>query len=156
MNNNIITKAVIEEIFDHTSCNELRMKETGHRVTYTNEYDINIHEIISLLIQNTNHLCDNYAPDIIYNINTIREGINDNRINETFIVAIHTSGVDDIKRLIGCMNHERWSEDKYRRIYGIRVNHDNADNEVIVELRDIKSQINSYMRQMKPYITIND
>lgn len=156
MNNNIITKAVIEEIFDRASCNELCMKETGRRVTYTNEYDINIHEIISLLIQNAGRLCDSYASDIIYSIDTIREGINDDRINETFIVAIHASGVDGIKRLIGCMNHERWSEDKYRCIYGIRVNHDNDNNEVIVELRDIKSQINGYMWQMKPYITIND
>ena len=149
MDNLNITRSTIEEIFDNTPLTEFHIKE----VTTTDVYSTNIHEILSLLIQDAGRLCDNYASDLIYHIDDIREAIRNSCINETFIVAIRGNGVDNIDDLINNMNHERWSDDKYRRIYGIRIIHNSnpCTTAVDIELRDIKSQINSYMWRLSPW-----
>lgn len=149
MDNRNITKGTIEEIFDNTPLTEFHIKE----VTTTDAYSTNIHKILSLLIQDAGRLCNNYASDIIYSIYDIQEVIRNSCINETLIVAVRDNGVDNINDLVNNMNNSLWSKDKYRRIYGIRVTHNSNPRitAVDIELRDIKSQINSYMQQLSPW-----
>lgn len=139
---------VIEFAFN-TADDESSLIVTGRRTsdpTDEHPYSINMSTIMDKLIQDAGRFCIRYASDLLIDIDAIIKAVNDPSANDVYGIGIRENGVDGnsyiTSNLLGRLN-----SDYYRCIYGISITHDN--DEVRVEMRDIRSAVNTMASHIK-------
>lgn len=141
---NFDAETLIQDAFDRAT-DTFKIIDRGHRQSNNGCYSINLSSILTKLIQDTGRFCDTHADDVLFDIenivDTAKHGVEGKVPNVAIIaVGIRANGVDGAEYIFNNMN-SNWHDDYYRRIYGIQITHCAEHNEVTVELRDIKAEV---------------
>lgn len=126
---------------------------TGEKQQY--RANINMSSIYTELIQNTGRFCEQYASDLLIDIDRVKAILAtpvDTDTEDYIVFALRQSGVDSNSYVSANLeNYGRkdsgWIGLYYRRIYALKIRRE-SDGYIVCELRDVSSDIGYEYKKM--------